>query len=357
MRQRKRWMPALVVAAVLAVGAFVRAEDPDKIGPYKQLTTIPIPGLGFGFDISWVDSEAGRYYLADRGNPPGVPARIDVIDTQSLTLLDPLHVNSAGNGIAAIRVRHDGDLQEGNVSNELWVGEANSHVEVIDLASGSIVGDIDTLGQHRADELAYDPIDGILIVANDQDSPPFVTFISTETRSSLGPLSFPQSTGGLEQPVFNQQTKMFYLAIPSTKKNPQGEVDEIDPLNQVVTRVFPDVCNAGAHPQGLVLVPRQRLVTSCGDIIDISDPDNPTVTTVPGLSGDEIWYNPGDKRVYFGTFLAVPVLDIETNTVVAVLPVTPGHFTHSVAADSETNRIFIPISSAGVEVFTDSAEK
>jgi len=38
-------------------------------------------------------------------------------------------------------------------------------------------------------------------------------------------------------------------------------------------------------------------------------------------------------------------------------PPPPLRFTHSVAADSETNRIFVPISGVGVKVYTDSDEE
>jgi DNA-binding beta-propeller fold protein YncE len=375
MSQRKRWISTLAVAALLAVMAVASAKEHDDLGPYRLLTTISIPGFGNGFDISWVDSEAGRYYLADRGNAtatPPVPPRIDVIDTRRLTLLDPLPVHAAGNGVVAIRDRHDDEEWRREGADELWVGDAKSFVEVIDLASKSIVADIFTGGTKRADELAFDPRDHIILVANDQDTPPFVTFISTKTRTVLGRLDYPQAVfgtpptnHGLEQPVWNPRTRKFYLSVPGTVDNPQGEVDEIDPHSMMVTRVFPAVCNPGEAPQGLALVPRQRLVTSCGDIIRIKD--GTVVKTVPGLGIDEIWFNPGDERVYFAggpnfiTDPSVPVLDTDTNTVVAVLkvgtPPPPLRFTHSVAADSETNRIFVPISGVGVKVYTDSEEE
>jgi hypothetical protein len=374
MRQHNRWALVLVVAAVSVVVS-VHAKDSEDIGPYRLITTVLIPGFGNGFDISWVDSEASRYYLADRGNPaatPPVPPRIDVIDTRRLTLLDPLPVHAPGNGVVAIRTRDDDDEQSGGGSNELWVGDSKSNVEVIDLASRSIVADIFTGGSSRADELAYDSRDHIVLVANDQDTPPFVTFISTTTRTVLGSLAYPQAVfgtpktnHGLEQPVWNPKTKKFYLSVPGTVTNPQGEVDEIDPIHMDVTRVFPAVCNAGEAPQGLALIPRQRLVTSCGDIIRIKD--GMVLTTVAGVGIDEIWFNPGDERVYFAggpNFIldpSVPVLDTDTNTLVAVLkvgaPPPPLRFTHSVAADSETNRIFVPISGLGVKVYTDSEEK
>jgi hypothetical protein len=87
------------------------------------------------------------------------------------------------------------------------------------------------------------------------------------------------------------------------------------------------------------------------------------LTTVPGVGVDEIWYNPGDNRVYFagGTdFISnssVPVLDVETNTVVDNIvvgaPPPPLRFTHSLAVDSVFNRLFVPVSGVGVEVYVD----
>ncbi len=82
---------------------------------------------------------------------------------------------------------------------------------------------------------------------------------------------------------------------------------------------------------------------------------------IAGASGDEIWYNPGDNRVYFGTN-PMPVVDAESLTVVATI--NDGG-THSVAADSENNRIFVPSNAigtgtppaTGVQVFTEEEER
>ena len=59
--------PAAVRLLAVAVFNSAYADDKDKLIPPKLLTTIAPGGLT-GFDISWVDSEAGRYYMAHRGN-------------------------------------------------------------------------------------------------------------------------------------------------------------------------------------------------------------------------------------------------------------------------------------------------
>jgi len=373
----KRGIPFLLGLTALAVlTLFVHTRADDDLGPYQLLSTISIPGnLAGGFDISWADSEAGRYYLADRGT-----ASIDVIDTENNKFLSAIPLQAAGNGVVAIRrSNEDEDGEDARRSGQLWVGDAQSFVEVIDLETKAVsLPKISTNGNGRADELAYDPHDHILVVANDRDTPtPFVTFIDTRTRTNLGRLLYPQvvffdSTPpagvkghGIEQPVWNAKTRRFYISIPATSAHMTGEVDELDPVKTPtgfgkVTHVFPTTCS----PAGLALVPGQRLVTSCGDIIKIA---SGAVTHVAGLGGDEIWFNPGDERVYFGGGLdriSVPVLDTDTNALVTTLtvghifplpppPQPPSQTTHSVAADAERNRIFVPVGNVGVKVYTD----
>src|SRR5947207_5343322 len=126
--KQNRWLAVLILVTALSLITSVYAKDHENVAPYKLIATISIPGFGNGFDISWVDSAAGRYYLANRGNAAAVPpvaAHIDVIDTHRLKLLDPLPVHAAGNGVVAIRNRHDDDDEwQGEGSEELWVGDA-----------------------------------------------------------------------------------------------------------------------------------------------------------------------------------------------------------------------------------------
>jgi hypothetical protein len=374
MKHKKLFAIPVLALAVFALFAAAFADDKgDKLGPYKLLTTITLPGGLAGFDISWADSESGRYYLADRGNAtatPPVPPRIDVIDTERDTYLTSITGFTGPNGVVAIRKGDDGHGQAEGADSELWVGDADSTAKVVDLHSNSIVATIPTRGTKRADELAYDPVDRLILIANDQDNPPFITFISTTTLTVVGSLSYPQAVfgspvtnHGIEQSVWDGRTGKFYISIPATSSNPKGEVDEISPSTMMVTRIVPTTCN----PAGLALIPGQHLMTSCGDVVDIAS--GKVMTTVAGVGGDEIWYNHGDGRVYFGggtNFISVNVVDATTYSVITTLtvgvivpPVPPAFFnpasqiTHSVAADSMNNHIFVPVSNVGIKVYTD----
>jgi hypothetical protein len=51
-----------------------------------------------------------------------------------------------------------------------------------------LIATVSTGGTKRADEVAFDGRDHLILVANDADSPPFVSFISTKTREVVGRL-------------------------------------------------------------------------------------------------------------------------------------------------------------------------
>jgi len=382
MKQRL-FVLSLLTVGVLFLCATAYAQNSDqgnenKLGPYKLLTTINnITGGLTGFDISWVDSKHGRYYLAARGTAgPNIP----VIDTERDELIDQIFLPNAANGVVAIHRTGNGQGEPGagtlvlattpnmgELSKVLFIDLDHPHAPPLAVSTG---------GTGRADELAYDPKDHIILVANDRAADLFVTLISTENPPHVvGKISYNGSTPGnpvackdpakpntcgIEQPVWDKKTRRFYLAIPSTVANPKGEVDEIDPVTMTITGKFATSCG----PAGLALIPGQRLMTSCGDVLEIAT--GKVLTTVAGVSADEIWYNPGDERVYFGGFVSVPVVNGESPyNVIGALPwmgsfvPPPGlsHFSHSIAADSENNHIFLPVTNTGVMVFTDDTGK
>ena len=343
---------AVVTAMTLSV-CFAQPTPPN----YQLLTTIKVPGGLAGFDISWVDPGNQRYYLSDHTATKGT-GRIDVVDTDGNALLYtiPQTKNEIGftgtvvgkpgctvsgpNGVVAIPQLH-----------QLYVGDGDSTVKVVDLEAKAVVAVIPTGGNCRADELAYDPLDHIIMIANDNDSPPFVTFISTDTQAVLGRYTYPatQIGFGLEQPVWNPRAKRFYLAVPAAMNN-QGSVDVINPITMTVEKSIPTQCG----PSGLVLTGNQHLITACGQFLDAITGNSLGVTA--GVAGDEIWYNPGDNFVYFGYFngnfgpfsgQGCAVVDATTNQLLTFIPAS----THTLAVDSNNNRIFIPVTGSGIQVY------
>lgn len=361
MKHRKAAPVARFALPLFALCSIAFAQQGQPIAGYKLLKTIAIPGGLRGNDISWVDSASARYYLADRGDatvsPPVLP-RLDVFDTEGGQFLTSITLGSASNGVVSIPRSH-----------EVWVGLNDSTIAVINTDTNLSTHIISTGGKARADEVAYDPADHLILIANDRDTPPFISFISSQTYSVVKTLNYdgvsaPKSTGGIEQPVWDGPAQKFYLAIPSTAANANGEIDEIDPQSMSVTRIFPTTCTG---PAGLVLIPAQRLMTSCGDVLDVAS--GKVVTTVQGVGGDQIWYNSGDQRVYFGggtDRISVSVVDANTYApltalVVGQIVAAPGvsQTTHGVTADAANNLIFVPVAglgnAVGVQVWRNGA--
>jgi hypothetical protein len=79
--------------------------------------------------------------------------------------------------------------------------------------------------QFRADEPAYDPQHGTLLVINNADDPPFGTLISvnktTGSSRSVRGSPFTDATNGAEQPVWDPDRNRFYLSVPQLGPRPR----------------------------------------------------------------------------------------------------------------------------------------
>jgi hypothetical protein len=327
---------ALLVTALTSVsaGATLNPTPATTV----RLAKIGIPGKPLrAFDISWVDSASGHYYLADRSN-----GAIDVVDIATNQITGQI------GGFVGATGKNDTSGPDGVVTTfsnrELWAGDGDSTVKVVDLTANKIVATIPTGGKFRADEMAYDPKDNILLVANNADDPPFGTLISVGTRAVLKRITFTDSTNGAEQPQYDPVTGVFYISVPATKTNPGGEMDVIDPVSMSVTARY-GLNNCG--PNGSAVGPGNQLLAGCGNphrAVIIDRTNGAVLADFSNVGGaDEVWFNPGDHRYYLAEtgFQNLGIINADTLSFVA--EVQSGVGAHSVAADLATNHIFVPV--------------
>ena len=341
------------IISLLAVGIMaVLAASAQTLSNYQLVTTISVPTNLQSFDITWIDPGSQQLYLADRGTGKGL-GQIDVIDTNQNAFLYSIPTSSAEIGFAGVVTAVTPGCTisgpNGVVAiprlNQLYVGDGDSTVKVVDLNAKAVVAVIPTGGKCRADELAYDPNDGIIMITNPSDNPPFVTFISTATQTVLGKFTYPSSQSGLEQPVWNPQTYRFLISVPGANSS-SGSVDEFNPLTMTMTNSY----KIGCSPAGLALGPLQRVMTSCGTAIDGR---NGNVLATNTLSnGDEIWFNPGNNLYYFGN-ANLGVIDAETNQYLGTVSTSAGH---ALAVDPNTNYIYAPTTNVGIQVFAPNRQ-
>ena len=136
------------------------------------------------------------------------------------------------------------------------------------------------------------------------------------------------------------------LTVPG--KNDAAEVAVLDlskPKSPVVETTY-STPNCGS---GLALGPSQHLLVGCEGgkpLIIINALTGKMITAVADTHGaDELWYNAGDNHFYAPSgFSATPtlsVIDAESGKLISNLPAGP--VSHSVAAYSGNNHVFVPI--------------
>jgi hypothetical protein len=381
-------------------------EGVDDRGAVRLLKTVAIPGTAanttngklYSFDISFVDRSTQTYYLADRSN-----AVVDVIDAKTGTFVKQISGGFKGVAVVAGVVQNGQSGPNGVVAAFPWlfVTDAASRVVSIDLRTDTVVSSVSTGGadNFRADELAYDPKDGLLLVINNADTPPFGTLISVNKANGLltvgSRITFDlahgvDATNGAEQPVWKPDTGKFYLSIPQIGANMKdGAVVRIDPKTATVDATYPvEFC----QPAGLTVGPRHDLLAGCNTVFDtagnmwspsgtataapkdvIVNVKTGATTDVPGVgAGDEVWFNAGDGN-YYATGSGSPlrptpasaaqgstplgVIDAEDRTLVQLVPTFnvpavgtgnsstehPAGTAHSVAANAANNYVFVPL--------------
>ena len=410
---RSSALAAAIALALLLVGNAAWAgngpggnEGVDDRGAVRLLKTVPIPGTLanttngklYAFDISFVDQSTQTYYLADRSN-----AVVDVVDAKTGTFVK--QISGGFKGVAVVNgvVQNGQSGPNGVVAAFPWlfVTDAPSRVVTIDLRTDSVVSSVSTGGADgfRADELAYDRRDGLLLVINNADTPPFGTLIKVNTANghlTVGArITFDAAHGvdaqdGAEQPVFDPGTGKFYLSIPRIGPNAKdGGVLRIDPSTGTVEATYPvEFCG----PAGLTVGPRHDLLIGCNTVFDtagnvwnpagtvtaapkdvILNVKTGSTTDVPGVgAGDEVWFNAGDGK-YYATGSGSPlrptpasaaqgatplgVIDAEDQNLIQLVPTFnvpavgtgnnstqhPAGTAHSVAVNAANNYVFVPL--------------
>ena len=365
---------AALLAPWLLTSAVAQVFSPTAAITVGDETAQPLNS----FDISFVEPAIGLYVLGDRTNNA-----IDMVDTHSNAFL-----GFCGHNQFQGAVPNPNGTINNNVSGpngvlirdnrEIWAGDGDSTVKVFDVAGcGETTVPSHTIptgtpADKRADEMCYDPVDQIIMVANNAADTPFATLISTIFYVKLVSIPFPQSTNGAEQCQWNPVTGLFYITIPGieTPDNGHGQVVVINPGTLMVDARSPfDIPLAAcASPQGLAVGPGNDMLVGCNgkgsnnqSSLIIGAGVGQLLATIPNQSGpDEVWFNPGNLRYFLARsnagsgFQALGIIDagarvantppgIQTGAPINNPPSDLHPSAHSVAADSVTGKTFWPI--------------
>jgi len=358
------------------------------------------------FDISFVNPDRAEYYLADRSNNGidvldthnltfkrrlGGFVGVAIVPG-SITPANPF--GTTDNGLSG---------PDGVASHGRWVygGDGNSTLKVFDLDSPDVTAlkqSVSTGGKARLDEMALTTNGKLLLAANNADDPPFGTLfnangdddvsnVSVIVRVGVSAAIIPPGNGlSIEQPSWDPNTQRFLVSVPQIANNPtgcsftaapscEGGLLIVDPanlpaptlVNGVVTSVigaFDPTTNTGVlplhacAPNGSTVGPNDNVLLGCSPD---NVPDNTSTlvlnartknfANIGNITGsDEVWFNAGDNRYYTGSSAQLDadgnvtavlgVIDGIQNLLLETVP--QGSDSHSVAADFQRNRIFVP---------------
>ena len=394
-------VPMLVGAGALATSGAALAACTGPGAPTntetKCLTAVIIPGKALqSYDISWVNPHRAEYYLGDRSN-----GGIDIIDTRTLTFK-----RTVGQGLftgvvlqtnpttGVVSINNDKSGPDGVVTHGRWLyaGDGDSTLKVFDLDAPNASAHNQTVptgtpADNRVDEMALTTDGEVLLAVNNAAEPlPFATLFAANgdrnhssvvvlTKITIDPNAFP-GTPAIEQPAWDPKTKRFYVSVPILGKpggcgtaTCDGGLMVIDPTTvtpgNFVLGTFDPAKNSGViqlsdcGPNGATVGPHDNLLLGC---TPANNPANGSTlvinaTTkhfshVNGIVGsDEVWFNKGDGRYYTGSnrncapagcpaqAAVLGVIDA-TSVLIETIPQSSG--SHSVAADSKRNLIFVP---------------
>lgn len=342
---------ALAVAGCSGSGSTNGYQAAPSTTSY-QSRAIAVPNLPLSFDIGIVSG--GNYYLADRSNKG-----VDIFDAQTGTYTKTVTGFVGATGVSAT----SGPNGLAAAGSLIYAGDGNSTVKVVDPSAGTVTATIPTGGTSRADEMGYDPDDSLILVGNDDDSPPFLSFINTKTNTVVGKITYATGTTGLEATIWDPNDHVFLQAVPGTKTNKGGQIDVIDPVAMKVIKSYP-VSNC--TPQGLALGPSDHLMVGCntpGTVYVLNAANGAVLAQINQVGGaDETWYDPTTDRFYLAansntadgtkTGTPAPVFGVvNASTMFWVQNVATVTGSHSIAVDPASGNIFVPENNAGVVVF------
>jgi hypothetical protein len=370
----------------------------------RCLTAVQIPDNPLrSFDISWVNPDRAEYYLGDRSNA-GIDIIDTQHNTFKRRLggFTGIVLNAAGTAVNNNLSGPDGVTSHGRW---LYGGDGNSTLKVFDLLAPTATAlkqTISTGGTTRVDEMALTTDGGLLLTANNAEDPPFgtlfrangdnaVSSVAILTKVTVSSAIIPPGFGlSIEQPAWDPKTARFYVSIPVIANNPKacnhgqlsgpitcdGGLLVVDPTTltkpTAVLGAFDPTTNTGVvplhqcGPNGATVGPHDNLLLGCTPQNNPSDTDTLVINAktknlalIGDITGsDEVWFNRGDFRYYLGAsracgsagtcpdpshgFPGFAALGVVDATSVLIEKITQSSGSHSVAADSERNFIYVP---------------
>ena len=346
------------------------------------------------YDISFVNPDRAEYYLGDRST-----SGIDIFDTERLKFKRTIGgfrgvvLNKAG---TAVDNAHSGPAGVTNHGRWLYGGDGDSTLHVIDLNAPTATATkqiLNTGGTTRVDEMALTTDGKLLLAANNAEDPPFATLFKANgdnadecgrpdhqdngrshdhrardlaSRSSSRP-GIPRPSASTLRSRRSPTTRRGATPTQVGAVTCDGGLLVTDPAKPIAVQgAYNSTTKTGVisltvcGPNGATVGLHDNLLLGCtpGNNADnkttlVINAKTHNTAHVDNITGsDEVWFNKGDNRYYLGASKqpkpagsplgSGAVLGVVDGTSVLIETIPQSSGSHSVAADSKRNLIFVP---------------
>lgn len=341
-----KFATACLAGALVTVPMTPSAAD-EQFAP-TAVVQLPDAQTLSAFDISFVDPKTHTLAIASSRvvGSGGAFGTVIIVNTELNLVTKELRANppfigdctvppvrntySGPNGVIVIEKGRNADVWvgDGPVFNTPCVPASGlktpSTVKVLDLHTGATKAVIPTgngmpgtLGARRADELCYNPVSDVVLIANDDPVDNFIAFVGEDNYKVLQRMKFDGTdknadnilANGIEQCVYADGK--FYLNIPATGPtgaSPGVTVRISGEFPFKVEKVFdfakPPLASTGCGgAAGLAAGRDHQLGLACGGANALIMDDRTGLPVTGGVltgegGADEVWYNPGDKSLF-----------------------------------------------------------
>jgi hypothetical protein len=293
----------------------------------------------------YIDQDTGLGYLVDKDNKA-----VDIIDTRTDTFVG--HITGFTGTINSGATSGPNGIISINAGAELWVSDGDGTIKVIEPRSGKVTDTIATGGSKRANAMAYDAKDHVVIVANPNDKPAFLSLVSTDPgHKILAKIPVDDAAESLERSDYHASTGMFYTDVPVLRGDPnRGGLAQTDPGTGKLVKVHAlDHC----HPHSIALVADSIMFLDCSlapepggspAVFDVASGKAEANLVDLGASGDTV-VNPKRGQHYQSASSALGgpallVVDIKTREPAQKIPTSNG--AQSIGIALANNHVYLP---------------
>jgi len=292
--------------------------------PLRAVTDVPLPGSASRFDYQSLEPASGRLFISHMG-----AGELVVFDVRAGKVIGNLDGFPTVTGVLAVPVEH-----------RAYASATGDHaVVVVDDSTLRIV--VRVPGPRFPDGIAYAPAERRVFVSDESGGRDFVIDATTNTLTAQIELD-----GEAGNTQYDAGSHCVIVAVQTA-----NQLAIIDPATSTIVRRI-TLDKAVRHPHGVYIEAPNRLAFIAGEesgtlgVVDLRTLQLRQVLPL-GSDPDVLAFDPALGRLYVAAESGVVTVFEERDRLLAQLGWYRAPGAHSVAVDSDTHRVYLPLANIG----------